>query len=190
MNLPEVYLILFFLLAIGQISLSFYLWKKEGSFWQKNWKLWRRAKEKAEETVWQAENIYEDQMAATGVKMEKELSKMVLSAHQEFGKFLSQRADQTDKLVDDAMASFTKRLEDKLTAIEDRVLKFAQEEEVRVRLETEKYREEMLDLTHQDAMAVLSQVEKIILGKKITPEIQEELISQALDQAKKDAFID
>lgn len=190
MILPELYLLLFFFLAVGQISLSFYLWKKEGDFWQKNWKLWRGAKEKASQAVWQAENIYEDQLAAVGSKMEKELAGMVLSAHQEFGKFLSGRAVQTDKLVDEEIKSFTKRLEDKLVTVEEKVLKFAYEEEVRVRLETEKYRKQMMDLTHQDALAVLGQVEKTILGKKITPEIQEELISQALEKAKKDVFID
>lgn len=135
------------------------------------------------------EDVYEDQMRAVAVQMEKELGRVTAVAQQEFGKFLAVRSTQTDKLVEDEMEAFTKRLEEKLTTIEDRILKFAQEEEMRVRLEAENYRTQMMDLSKEDVLNVLSQVEITLLGKKITPEMQMELISEALERAKKDAFI-
>lgn len=220
LTLPDFYLVLFFLLAVGQVSLAYFLWKREKNFLDKisgsfglpqqekeNWKLWHTAQKKAQVVMGEAElegikvvadskfaakkleDVYEDQMRVVGVKMEKELERITAVAQQEFGRFLATRSAQTDKLVDDEMEAFTKRLEEKLVAIEDRILKFAQEEEMRVRLEAENYRKQMMDLTAEDAVAVLDKVEKVILGKKITPEIQTELISKVLEQAKKDAFI-
>lgn len=60
MTLPDFYLIFFFLLALGQVSLAFYLWKSQGDFLkkisssfglpqqqQKNWSIWHKAQEKA-----------------------------------------------------------------------------------------------------------------------------------------------
>lgn len=202
MTLPDLYLILFFFLALGQVSLAYFLLKREKNFLKKlsalgglpqqerkNWKLLFKGQEKAETTVEKAEDVYEDQMRVVGAKMEKELERITVVAQQEFGRFLATRSSQTDKLVDDEMEAFTKRLEEKLVAIEDRILKFAQEEEMRVRLEAENYRKQMMDLTGEDVVAVLDTVEKVILGKKITPEIQSELISEALEKAKKDVFI-
>ena len=156
---------------------------------KKNWKLLHLAQGKTQINVKNAENVYEDQMRVVGAKMEKELERITIVAQQEFGRFLAIRSSQTDELVDDAMLAFTKRLEEKLTTIEDRILKFSQEEKMRVRLEAENYRTKMMDMTKEDIVKVLGEVEKILLGKKITPEIQADLVSEALEKAKKDDFI-
>ena len=192
MEFNILFLFLFSLLALGQVGMAVYFWKKEHDFWHfashteaKEVKLLENTKERTR----RLEQSYEDRFQAVGAKMEQEMAKIIQLAQQEFGKFLASRSTETDKQVTKMLADFTKQLEDKLTSVDNHILKMAQEEEMRAKLESEAYRKKMLDLSQEEVAEVLEKVEKLVIEKGLTLENQTELIFAALDQAKKDAFI-
>ncbi|MCL4390138.1 MAG: hypothetical protein M1484_04340 [Patescibacteria group bacterium] len=189
MFLPNIYLVLFALLAVGQIALAVYLWKTERDFLRRNETLWHRTVHKTREDEAKITSGYEDQLHQVDTRMEKDLAGVIAAAQQEYGKFLSGLQKNSAAVVDDAMTGFTKRLEEKMTAVEDQILKLAQEETIRVKLEAQAYRQKMLALTDQDVVEVLDRVIKTLIGKQLSSQDQTQLISQALDDAKKDKFI-
>lgn len=211
----ETVILFLTVLILGQLGLIYYLRRlvhepapvdpdKEA---KSHWSLWHRSLRQSQAVLGKAElegikivagskyytkqleHVYEDQLKLAAERMEKELNKVMSSAQEEYGKYLMTLQEQNQNLVDDAMVSFTKRLEEALTGVETRILKLAQEEEMRVKLEVEAYRQKMLSGVDARVAEVLDEVSKTVLGRGLAATTQTDLIIKALEQAKKEKFL-
>lgn len=173
-----------------------------------HWSLWHSAIKKSQALMGKAElesvrivadskyytklleTVYEDQLKAAVSSMEKELGKVMGQAQNEYGKYLATIEEQSQNLVDDAISGFTKRLEESLTGIEGRILKLAQEEGMRVKMEVEQYRKTMMAAVDDEIGEILDEVSKTVIGKSLTQNEQTGLILEALERAKREKLLD
>lgn len=171
------------------------------------WGFWHQALKKAQAVLGEAEiegvkvvadtkyytqkleGVYEDQMRQATARMETEFKRVIDVAQLEFGKSLAELGEQSKKIVDDAMIAFTKRLEERLAEVEQTTLKLGFEEAEKAKGEVAEYKKAMLEKVRADMTAVLDEVAKEVLGKKLVVEDQVELINEALEKAKKEKFI-
>lgn len=172
-----------------------------------SWSLWQRTFKKTQNILGQAElegvkvvadtkyytkqleGVYEDQMRAVTARMEKELTAVVASGEQDFGKFLADLEKQSTAVVDSAMAAFTKRLEGRLAEVEDQLLSQTAKESAQVKKEIEEYKKTMMGTINSQMVEMVDAAVKTVVGKGLSMEAQMDLISQALEQAKKDKLI-
>lgn len=135
------------------------------------------------------ESVYEDELRQAATRMETQFEQAVETAQQEFGKFLVRLEEESaaaqkkkmaefDRVVDQALESFTTQLLEKITA-----------EEERARQEVEAYKTAAINKVSQKAVEVLEKVTRIVIGKSLSPSDQADLVIEAIDQAKKEEFL-
>jgi len=174
---------------------------------KQSWSLWHQSLKKAQSVLGQAElegvkvvadskfytakleGVYEDQMRQATARMEKEFGKVLSAAQSDFGRSLSGLELQSARIVDDAIVTFTKRLEEKLTEVESTMLKLAMDEAKTAKAEVAAYRTMMMETTKKEIGGILEEVGKEVLGKKLSFSDQADLINEALEQANNEKFI-
>ena len=218
-SLPFLF-ILIALLALGQVTMAFFLKNSEEEFLEKlthayglpeqekkNWSVLHRAIRKAQELTGAAElegvktvarakyytreleTAYEREFRQGAMRAIKDFESELAALKQEYGKLAaelraeSREAQETkikemNSLVDDALLGFTKGLGE-LSELESK----------RAGEEIEEYKKTRLAQVDQSAAAVLEETTKIVLGKKLPLAEQENLIGEALEQAKAEKFV-
>lgn len=207
--LPNLLLLVVGLLALGQIGLAVFIWFSEKEFLAElarslgipqkqkdSWSLWQKTFKKTQNILStaelegvkvvadtkyytkQLEGVYEDQMRETSARMEKELEAAAAAAIQEYGKFLTDLEKKSSEITQSAVATFVKNLEERTVA-----------EEARAKTEIENYKKTVMININNQMVEMVGEAVKIVVGKKLPVEIQMDLISEALEKAKKDKLV-
>lgn len=131
---------------------------------RRTWRLWRRNLTKSQDTIAEEARVATSQLEEL---YENRLKEAEARLEEKFDKFFAA-----------ALVSFTKDLSN-----------FLVKEEEKAKIEVAAYKVKTIEAVSQRAPAVLAKVTKIVLGKSLTSQDQEDLIMEAIDQAKKEEFL-
>lgn len=122
------------------------------------------------------------------VSFDKKYKDLFDGLKNEYLKHANSTLDSVEKIADEELEDFRKILRTETVESQEVISKKISEEFERAQKEIENYKTGRIDKIDKEISTVVSVISKDVLGKTITPREHEEIILEALENAKKDGL--